>query len=162
MWMWSQWNIPFPIIKFWRLRWHICSKMDTKKSFALMWKTAELWCFPTGRDWLTAPTDASLAELRMGLWMWQDSAAQRQMRFMTGKKTMRSRRQEAILESATYILAKTFANWSKFLMQKCWCVMARTSIRDTRCWHTKHSVKGVYIMYARTWSLDSTRISMAE
>ena len=27
--------------------------------------------------------------------------------------------QEAILESATYILAKTFANWSKFLMQKC-------------------------------------------
>ena len=53
-----------------------------------MWKTAELWCFPTGRDWLTAPTDASLAELRMGLWMWQDSAAQRQMRFMTGKNAI--------------------------------------------------------------------------
>ncbi len=64
-------------------------------------------------------TDASLAELHMGLWMWRDSAAQRQMRSMTGKKIMRSRRREVILESAMYILAKTFANWSRFRMQKC-------------------------------------------
>ena len=30
-----------------------------EESFALMWKTAELWCFLTGQDWLMVLTDAS-------------------------------------------------------------------------------------------------------
>ena len=48
-----------------------------------------------------------------------DSAAQKSMRCMTGKKTMRFQRREVTLESVTYIPVKTFVNWSRFPMRKC-------------------------------------------